>query len=148
MHTIIMQHDYPVTPARLWAVATDCGALDRVMRGRALPGDAPPDPMVAGRRLDLRISVFGLTPGLTRPHVLEIVECDNARKILRITERGTGKAGWRHTLAVTPTLEGSRLTERIELAAGLLTPLLVLWMRHLFALRHQRRLDLLSGETP
>ena len=33
MKTVHLTHDYPVSPERLWALATDYGALARVMEG-------------------------------------------------------------------------------------------------------------------
>lgn len=136
MQTLIIQHDYPVQPARLWAIATDCAALGVAM------DDLSPTHAVTGQMLHLRIPVLGLR----RSHVIHIALCDDARMILRTHEQGRGGHRWRLTLAVTPSGMGSRLTERIELDAGFLNPIQSLWAREHYARRHAARLRLLEAE--
>ena len=97
MQTLIIQHDYPVQPARLWAIATDCAALGVAM------DDLSPTHAVTGQMLHLRIPVLGLR----RSHVIHIALCDDARMILRTRELGRGGHRWRLTLAVTPAGTGS-----------------------------------------
>lgn len=138
MQTIIIQHDYPVPPARLWAVAMDYAGLDRLLcRAR---GGPDVQPTATGQRLRIHISILGAA----RAHFVEVVECDGNRRILRTTETGKGGRRWRHTLAVTPAGSGSRLTDRIEIEAGFLNPVLSLWARHHFRARHLARLRLLA----
>lgn len=138
MQTLIIQHDYPVQPARLWAIATDCAALG-VAKAK---GARSPTHAVTGQMLHLRIPVLGLR----RSHVIHIALCDDARMILRTRELGRGGHRWRLTLAVTPAGTGSRLTERIELDAGFLNPIQSLWAREHYARRHAARLRLLEAE--
>ena len=42
---------------------------------------------------------------------------------------------------------GSRLTDRIEIDAGLLTPLFVMWARYLYKARHKPRMRMLTGSS-
>jgi hypothetical protein len=75
---------------------------------------------------------------------MEVLECDDARHILRSSEKGAGVKSWRHTLSITETPEGCRLTDQIEIDAGLLTPLFVIWAKYLYRARHKPRLRLLD----
>lgn len=137
MQTLIIQHDYPVLPARLWAIATDCAAL-----GAAMAKDhSSPAHIFSGQMLRCRIPVLGLL----RPHVIHIALCDDARMILRTDEQGAAGHRWRLTLAVTPAGAGSRLTERVELEAGFLNPIQSLWAREHCARRHAARLRMIEA---
>lgn len=142
MQTVIIQNDYPVLAERLWALATDYGALDRVARPVLRFDGLPRGEIEAGHVLTPRRSVFGIMPW--RPCRLEVLERDDARMILRSDQTGAGPGCWRHTLAVTPTAEGSRMTDLIEVEAGFLTPLAALWVHYLFAARHGPRAELLE----
>lgn len=138
MQTIILQHDYPVRPATLWAVAMDYAGLDGLICGAS--ATAPHDLPATGQEMHIHISLLGAR----RVHVVTVVECDHARRILRATEAGRTGRRWRHTLAVTPAGAGSRLTDRIEIEAGFLNPILSIWARRHFYARHLARLKLIA----
>ncbi|TKW68647.1 MAG: hypothetical protein DI616_01235 [Paracoccus denitrificans] len=138
MQTIILQHDYPVTAAALWAAALDYAGLDQLIGGAS--GDRAPSSPEKGRVIGIHISLFGTS----RAHFIRVVECDHVRMILRARETGRGRLRWRHTMAVTPAGQGSRLTDRIEIEAGILNPAFSLWARRHFRARHLARLRLLD----
>ena len=140
LQTIILQHDYPVRPAMLWAAALDYAGLDRLICGAE--GGLARGPAARGQNLPIHISFLGAK----RAHFVEVVECDTARMILRATESGRGGRRWRHTMAVTPAGAGSRLTDRIEIEAGFMNPLLSLWARWHFRARHLARLVLITRD--
>lgn len=143
MRTVHLTHDYPVSPDRLWALATDYEALARVMEGVVAFDGLPEGRVREGQKIDVMVSLFGKLPA--QPYHMEVVECDDSRMVLRSSETGVGVKAWRHTMRVTPTAEGSRLTDRIEIEAGVLTGLFALWARYLYGARHKPRLRLLTA---
>ncbi|MDO5643554.1 MAG: hypothetical protein Q4G26_14365 [Paracoccus sp. (in: a-proteobacteria)] len=129
MQTVIIQHDYALAPAVLWAAVSDRAefALNAVSR-----------PLRTGQRLCADIAILGRP----HPHLARITECDHGRMILRIAL--SGFLAWHHTLAVTPAADCCRLTERFEIAQGMLNPLFALLARNHCAMRHRRRLLLIA----
>ena len=142
MKTVYLTHDYPVAPERLWALATDYDALARVMEGVVTFEGLPEGRVREGQKIGVMVSLFGRLP--KQPYRMEVLECDDDRMVLRSSEKGAGVRAWRHTMRVTPTAQGSRLTDRIEIEAGLLTGLFALWARYLYGARHKPRLRLLE----
>lgn len=98
-----------------------------------------------GQTMNVMVSLFGKLP--KQPYYMEILACDDERMILRTFEQGAGVKSWRHTLTVTETPSGSRLTDSIEIDAGLMTPIFALWAKYLYSARHKPRLKLLQGGT-
>lgn len=143
MKTVHLTHDYPVSPERLWALATDYDALARVMEGVVAFEGLPEGRVREGQQVTVMVSLFGKLP--KQPYHMEVLECDDSRMVLRSSEQGAGVKAWRHRLTVTPTAQGSRLTDRIEIEAGLLTGVFALWARYLYGARHQPRLRLLEA---
>ncbi|MEQ9675701.1 MAG: SRPBCC family protein [Roseovarius indicus] len=143
MKTVHLTHDYPVSPERLWALATDYGALARVMEGVVAFEGLPEGRVQEGQKIDVKVSLFGKLP--KQPYHMEVVECDDSRMVLRSSEKGAGVKEWRHTMRVTPAPGGSRLTDTIEIEAGLLTGAFALWARYLYGARHKPRLRILES---
>lgn len=143
MKTVHLSHDYPVSPERLWALATDYDALARVMEGVVAFEGLPSGRVREGEKVEVMVSLFGKLP--KQPYSMEVLECDDSRMVLRSLEKGAGVKAWRHRLTVVPIEQGSRLTDRIEIEAGLLTGLFALWARYLYGARHKPRLRLLEA---
>lgn len=142
MKTVHLTHDYPASPERVWALATDYDALAQVMEGVVTFEGLPGGRVREGQKIDVMVSLFGKLP--KQPYHMEVLECDDSRMVLRSSEVGAGVREWRHTLNVTPTAEGSRLSDRIEIDAGWLTWAFALWARYLYRARHKPRLRLLQ----
>ncbi|MGH1329284.1 MAG: hypothetical protein ACRBBK_00235 [Paracoccaceae bacterium] len=142
MRTIIVEHDYPVAPAALWAIVTDYQALAYVMKGLIAFEGLPQGRAYSGQAFWVQVSLFGrFAP---QPYFMEVLECDEARMLIRSREKGAGVKSWHHRLQVSATAHGSRLSDRIEIEAGLLTPLFALWARYLYRARHKPRCALLG----
>lgn len=144
MRTVLVENDYSVPAEVLWALATDYGALAEIMKSIATFTGLPSGRAQTGQKLDVMVSLFGKMP--SQPYTMEVLECDDARMILRSSERGAGVKAWRHTLTVTKTETGSRLRDHIEVDAGFLTPVFALWARYLYRARHKPRQALLRRE--
>lgn len=142
MKTVRLSHDYDASPARLWALATDFAALEEVMKGLIRFEGLPEGRTETGMKTDVMVSLFGKLPA--QPYHMEVLECDDDAMILRSSEKGAGVKSWNHTLTVTPTGTGSRLTDHIEIDAGWLTPLFAAWARYLYSKRHAPRQRLLA----
>ncbi|WP_298938503.1 SRPBCC family protein [uncultured Ruegeria sp.] len=143
MRIVTVQNDYPVSASRLWALATDYASLSEVMEGLVSFEGLPAGRTQTGQRLEVMVSLFGKLP--SQPYRMEVLECDNQRMILRSSERGAGVKTWLHSLSVTEIESGSRLHDRIEIDAGMLTPVFALWARYLYRARHKPRLRLLES---
>ncbi|WBU60812.1 hypothetical protein [Paracoccus albus] len=142
MHTIIIQNDYAVASARLWALVTEVSRFQQAMRGvvafEALPGER----IERGQRFLSRRS----TLGLRLVYDVEVLACDHERLILRETHGRSGKQIFKHTLAVTPAADGSRLTDKIEVEAGPLSLISAYLARRHFEAQHRARLRTLGSE--
>lgn len=136
--TVTVTHDYPVPAQRLWALVTDYDALADIMKGIVTFEGLPAGRTKTGQKLDVRVSLFGKLP--PQPYFMEVLECDEDNMVLRSLEKGAGVKSWHHTLSVTKTASGSRVTDRIEIDAGVLSPVFALWARYLYKARHKPRL--------
>lgn len=141
MKTVVVENDYPASAERLWALATDYAALGEVMEGIVHFEGLPPGRTQTGQKVDVMVSLFGRLPA--QPYSMKVLECDDARRVLRSSEKGAGVKSWRHTLTVTETATGSRLRDVIEIDAGWLTPVFARWAKYLYGARHKPRLRLL-----
>jgi hypothetical protein len=142
MRTVKVVNEYDATPEQLWMLVTDYDALGEVMQGIASFEGLPSGRTKTDQKLDVMVSLFGKLP--SQPYTMEVLECDDARMILRSSEHGAGVKSWHHTLTVSETETGSRLTDKIEIDAGLMTPVFALWARYLYRARHKPRLKLLK----
>lgn len=145
MKTVVVENEYSVSPAKLWALATDYDALTEIMKGIASFEGLPAGRTETGHKLNVMVSLFGKLP--SQPYFMEILECDDDRMILRSLEKGAGVKTWQHTLSVTETELGSRLCDRIEIDAGFLTPIFALWAKYLYRARHKPRQKLLQRQN-
>ena len=143
MATVTIVNEYNVPARQLWAIVTDYQALGDIMQGLASFKGLPQGRTRIGQRMEVMVSLFGKLP--KQPYLMEVVECDDTRMILRSSERGAGVKSWLHTLTVTEIATGNRLTDTIEIDAGLLTPMFALWARYVYSARHKPRLRLLQN---
>jgi hypothetical protein len=142
MKKVIVVNEYEASAEQLWMLATDYDALGEVMQGIASFEGLPSGRTKTGQKLDVMVSLFGKLP--SQPYKMEVLECDDARMILRSSEQGAGVKSWQHTLTVNAVGTGSRLTDSIEIDAGLMTPIFALWAKYLYGARHKPRLKLLK----
>ena len=143
MKIIRLQHSYNASPERVWAVVTDYNALARVMDGIVTFEGLPDGRTETGQKIDVLVSVFGKLPA--QPYHMEVILCDDAAMVLQSSERGAGVKSWTHRLSVQNTPSGCILTDEIEIDAGVLTPVFVMWARYLYRARHKPRLELLQS---
>ncbi len=121
MKTVELTHDYDASADRLWRMANDFGALEKVTHGTIRFQNMPGGQTKTGQIADVRVSIFGLTPW--QDYRMEVLERDDKTMTLRSAEHGAGVKSWRHTLWVTDRPNGaSRLHDRIEIDAGILSP--------------------------
>lgn len=142
MRTVIIENDYDVSPKRLWMLATDFQALNKVMKGKAAFEGLPHGRTKTGQKMTLMVSPLGKLP--KRPYYIEISECDDRKMLLKSLEYGLGIKSWRHTLTVQEMESGSKLRDQIDIDAGILTPFFSLWAKHIYQSRHKPRQSLLE----
>lgn len=143
MRVIELQHDYPVAPDRLWALVTDYGALAESVAGLIAFDGLPEGRVEQGQAVEVQTSLFGRLP--KRPYRMEVPFCDHGARRLRSREHGMGVRRWEHEMAVDPIPGGARLSERVEIDAGLATPLFAAWARFMYRARHAPRLRMLEA---
>ena len=81
------------------------------------------------------------------PHVIELVHVDHARGRLESRERGAAAKTWNHTVQLESVDAGTRMTDEVEISAGLLTPLVWAFANLFYRYRHLRWRVLLAGGT-
>ena len=90
-----------------------------------------------GKSLKTRVKVFGLAP--SSAHHVQVVRVDEARGEIETNESGGLVRVWNHRMRVEPVSETTcRYTDRIELEAGILTPLVWLFAVLLYRYRQRR----------
>lgn len=145
VRTVEVTYTYPFAAERVWALATDYGALGKVMKGIASIQGLPDGRAQAGQKLEVMVSLFGKLPA--QPYFIEVLSCDDDKMIMQSNEHGAGVKTWQHTLTVAPTKTGCQLKDHIQIDAGWLTSVLALWAQYLYGARHKPRLEMLeSGE--
>jgi hypothetical protein len=106
--------------------------------------DRWPDTMFSpGTILATRVRVFGLGPASR--HEVRVVRVDETEGVIETQESGGLVSAWSHQMRVEAVSDAeSRYTDRVELKAGLLTPVLWLFACIFYRGRHRRWLKLLS----
>ncbi|MWD28844.1 hypothetical protein E0K89_015290 [Aquicoccus sp. SCR17] len=144
MQRVRLEHDYPVSPDRLWQLATDLDALAEVSGGMVQFRGMPSGRVREGQVIDVEVSLLGLFPW--RPYRMRVISCDDAARRLVSEEEGMGVELWRHSLSVTGEEGAARLIDEIEIEAGWKTPIVARWARFLYARRDAPRRRLLGLE--
>ena len=142
MATITLQHEYPYPADLVWAVATDLDHLKEVVAGLVEFRNLPSGRIYHGQRLDVDVSLFGKLP--YKPYHMHVAHLDDAVMHFKSSEKGAGVKSWNHELNVVAADDGSRVTETIEIDAGLLTPIFKWWASYLYRSRHQPRMRILE----
>ena len=90
------------------------------------------------------VFLFGVIP-FSRHH-LHIERIDGTARVLSSREHGGLIRTWNHDIVVTPLDETScTYRDRIELRAGVVTPLIALWARWFYRMRQRRWRALAKG---
>ena len=142
MRTVKLEHNYSAPAAELWTIATDYDALNELMKGIASFEGLPSGRTKTGQKMSVLVSLFGILP--KQSYFIEVLECDDVGMVLRSSERGAGVKSWHHTMTVTETATGCRLTDRIEIDAGVLTFAFAKWAQYLYSARHKPRQRMLK----
>ncbi|WP_146348210.1 SRPBCC family protein [Phaeobacter marinintestinus] len=142
MQVVEETHDYPVPAKQLWALATNLDHLETMNAPLIRFSTLPDGRLRTGLVIETRVSVYGVLP--SQPYRIEVLTCDDDTMLAQTTESGSGVRSWNHTITVTETENGSRLTDRIEIDAGVLTFAYAWWARKLYRHRDTPRRTLLG----
>ncbi len=134
---------YAAAPPRVWAMVTDFSALAEACRRLVVFEGLPEGRIHTGQSLEVMVRLFGILPRQVYHMTVEL--CDEAAMRFQSRERGAGIRRWDHKLWLEPDGAGTRLNEEIDIDAGAMTPLYVLWARFLYRGRHQPRVDMLTS---
>lgn len=129
-----------VAPAgAVWAAVKTPSAFRTVTRRLlTMPSIAHRDePWSQGETVVGWVFLFGIVP-FSRHH-LHIARIDDAARCLSSREHGGMLRRWDHDILVEPLdARSCRYTDRIEIEAGFVTPVVVLWARWFYAMRQRR----------
>lgn len=123
----------------VWAAVMTPHAFVHVVGGvlRFPPAERMDRAFAVGDVLEGWLLVGGLLP--VSRHRIEVVDVDHARRRALTDERGGLVRTWRHELRVRPIDDATcRYTDRIDIDAGVVTPVVVGFARLLFAYRQRR----------
>lgn len=141
--TVTLHHDYDADPRDVWAVATDFASFAEAMKGVATFDGMPTEGrLAAGDVFDVKVRLFGWFPPMD--YHMELVNFDDAVMTFTSVEHGGSIKRWAHTLTVTRSENGARLSDQVEIDAGLTTRLMVLWARFVYRKRHAPRQRMLA----
>ncbi|MUM19486.1 hypothetical protein FZI91_01360 [Mycobacterium sp. CBMA271] len=139
MKTVYLETELPTDADRVWGAMQYAGTFLYVCRGvfgaPALSGRT--EPMRVGERGTARLWGLHLIP-LYR-HTIHVVEVDEETRTVRTNEHGGVLRTWNHTLHVEPAGDRRcRYSDRIEVDAGFLTPVIAKGVKVLFRYRQRR----------
>jgi hypothetical protein len=141
--TVILHHDYPYPPRNVWTIATDFACFAEAMKGVAtFEGMPETGRLSADQSFDVKVRLFGKMPPMD--YHMKLVHFDDDAMTFTSLEHGGAIKRWSHTLIVTASPDGARLTDRIEIDAGFLTFLMTLWAKFVYSKRHKPRLRMLA----
>ena len=141
--TVTLHHDYPYPARDVWEVATDFACFSEAMQGVAsFEGMPMQGRLKANDVFDVKVRLFGKLPPMD--YHMELVQFDDEAMTFTSIEHGGSIKRWSHHLTVTSTPEGSRLTDRVEIDAGLSTLLMTFWAKFVYSKRHKPRLRMLA----
>lgn len=135
--TVAVTTALPISADAACALAKKAAMIEHVLWPwvRMAPDEPLPESVGPDDEIATRLWLFGVLPGWT--HTLRVVRIDAHELATR--ERGGPVSAWNHTLSFVPAPGGGcHYTDRIEIAAGPLTPLVVLIARVLFRYRQAR----------
>lgn len=142
--TVTLSHDYAADPRDVWHVATDFACFAQAMKGVAsFDGMPSTGTLASDQTFDVKVRLFGWMPPMK--YHMQVMAFDDERMSFLSHEHGGSIKIWRHHLTVAATQTGARLTDHIEIEAGLSTPLMGLWARFLYRRRHKPRLAMLAA---
>jgi hypothetical protein len=132
----------------VWAAVKNPAAFRTVTRGLLVM------PVIGGRADEWRagetvvgwVFLFGVVP-FSRHH-LQIAAIDESTQTLSSREHGGLLRSWNHDIVVTP-IDDAQCTyrDRIEIDAGLFTPLVAVYARWFYRMRQRRWRALATGLT-
>ena len=129
----------PAPADLVWDAVQRTDTLRYVTRGLLafrLDGEAP-ERLAEGETYRMRLLFFGFLPAWR--HEIRVVRLDHAHREIRTEEHGGPVRAWRHRITVDDEGWGSaRYLDEIEIAAGVLTPIVWVYAHLLYRYRQRR----------
>lgn len=83
-----------------------------------------------------------------KPYKIIFITIDNNKLIMKTRESGAGIKTWNHTMRVqSVSIDRCYYIDEVEAKAGILTPLLWLYIKLYYKHRHKRWMELLAQQT-
>jgi hypothetical protein len=134
---VIVSTDLPIAAETACALAQKPALLQHILwPWLSMNPDQPlPATIGVGDEISTRLRFFRVIPAWT--HTLRVESLTDHE--LASSEWGGPVKAWNHTLTFTPTSENScRYTDRVEVAAGPMTPLVAVFARLIYRYRQAR----------
>ncbi|GIT91860.1 hypothetical protein JANAI62_23170 [Jannaschia pagri] len=143
MTTLVFRHRFEAPARMVWGICTDFGCLAQVCAPLIRFDDLPAGRVASGQDLTVGVRLVGILP--PQPYRMRVVAFDDSAMTLQSEETGAGVRRWAHAITVQPRGAGQcDVTDRLDIDAGLLTPLVATWARIFFRHRHRGRLRLVA----
>ncbi|WP_299410840.1 SRPBCC family protein [uncultured Roseobacter sp.] len=141
--TIHLSHDYTYPAGWVWGVVIDLDHLKTITKGLVSFRNLPSGQIYQGQHIQVDVSLFSWMP--YQPYEMTVIALDHEKMSFQSDEVGAGVKSWRHSLRVSPHKDGCRISEEIEIDAGMATPIFAAWARFLYRRRHKPRLQILAS---
>lgn len=141
-----LTHDYPLSPAALFARIVRYDELTEAMRRIATYEGLPAGEAQVGQCFVVKVRLRGWLP--TPPWTIEVVARDDDSRLLQSLERGGPVKRWAHTIRIEDRPGGgSIMHDAIDIEAGLITGFYAAQARAMYLARHAARRELLDREA-
>ena len=137
------EHIYEVDADQLWSTCVSYDCLAESMASLLSYEGLPDGELEAGQSVEVSLTHFGFVPPVS--WWIEVIERNDAQRLLRTSERGGSIKSYLHTLTVEDIGHGvSRLVDHVEFDAGWLSGPMSMWIRHIYSSRDKPRRRLLG----
>ncbi|MFX0543829.1 hypothetical protein ACEWPM_019320 [Roseovarius sp. S4756] len=134
---LVVKAIYPEPTETLFEKARNFADMMEVSRPVSIYDGLPAQLMQPGRTYITDVTALGFAKSYDY-HIRIDQVCLETKRI-ETSEWGKGIHHWLHTIHVLPNSNGSIWIDRISINAGLTTPVLALFARHMYRHRHKKR---------
>ncbi|HAQ34308.1 MAG: hypothetical protein CMF74_03935 [Maricaulis sp.] len=143
---IVIERDYAMEADAHFACVVRFDELAEAMAGQVRYEGMPEGEAVKGQSIDLRLFLYGWLP-MGRWHI-DVIDRDDAERLLESREHGGVAKRHDHVLTVTPLPGGGcRHRDHLIVDAGLMTAFYARSARRMYEKRHDLRQALRAGQT-
>ena len=134
---LVVKATYAESTETLFEKATSFADMMAVSRPVTIYDGLPAQPMQPGSTYITNVTALGFAK--SHDYHIRIEQACPKTKFIKTSEWGKGIRHWLHTIEIFPSNKGSIWIDRISIDAGLTTPVVCLFARHMYRHRHKKR---------